>query len=89
VQICYLTCGFVDLQRSVGVCTALMEARIAGVMLLLSGLLTSWKLALDAATKSPKTIISFLDSAKRLEAYLAAQGLSPRVGCGRHPVRAC
>jgi len=27
-----------------------METRIAGVMPLLSGLLTSWKLALDAAT---------------------------------------
>ena len=50
MRICYLTCGFGDLQRSLGVCTALMETRIAGVMLLLSGLLTSWKLALDAAT---------------------------------------
>lgn len=35
----------------------------------------SWKLALDAANKLPKTIISYLDSAKRLEAYLAAEGL--------------
>ncbi len=61
-----------------GLGTALMETRIAGVMLLLSGLLTSWKLALDAASKSPKTTISFLDSARRLEAYLAAQGLPPK-----------
>ena len=44
-------------------------------MLLLSALLTSWKLALGAANKSPKTIISYPDSAKRLEAYLAAEGL--------------
>ena len=35
----------------------------------------SWKPALDAANKSPKTIISYLDSAKRLEAYMAAEGL--------------
>ncbi len=31
-------------------------------MMLLSALLPSWKLALDAANKSPKTIISYLDS---------------------------
>jgi len=43
----YLTCGFADLSRRVGVCSAL----------------------------TPKTIISYLDSAKRLEAYLAAEGL--------------
>ena len=34
-------------------------------MLLLPALLPSWKLACDAASKSPKTIISYLDSAKR------------------------
>jgi hypothetical protein len=39
-------------------------------MMLLSALLPSWKLAFDAAGKSPKTISSYLDSAKRLEAYL-------------------
>lgn len=43
--------------------------------MLLSALLPSWKLALDAANKSPKTISSYLDSIKRLEAYLAAEGL--------------
>ena len=43
--------------------------------MLLSALLPSWKLALDAAGKSPKTISSFLDSAKRLEAYLTTEGL--------------
>jgi site-specific recombinase XerD len=43
--------------------------------MILAALLPSWKLALDAANKSPKTIISYLDSVKRLEAYLAAEGL--------------
>ncbi len=65
MRICYLTCGFVDLQPSIRGCTALIETRIAGAMLLLSALLPSWKLACDAANKSPKTIISYLDSAKR------------------------
>ncbi len=37
-------------------------------------LLPPRKLALDAASKSRKTIISYLDSVKRLEAYLAARG---------------
>ena len=52
-------------------------------MMLLSALLPSGKLALDAAGKSPKTISSYLDSAKRLEAYLTTDGLpvEPR----RHP----
>jgi hypothetical protein len=36
--------------------------------MILTALLPSWKLALDAANKSPKTIVSYLDSAKRLEA---------------------
>ena len=40
----------------------------------LSALLPSWKLALDAAGKSPKTISSYLDSAKRLAAYLTTEG---------------
>ncbi len=38
--------------------------------MILTALLPSWKLALDAANKSPKTITSYLDSVKRLEAYL-------------------
>src|SRR5215469_14908645 len=41
--------------------------------MILTALLPSWKLALDAANKSPKTIVSYLDSVKRLEAYLAAE----------------
>ena len=44
-------------------------------VMLLSALMPSWKLALDAAGKSPKTISSYLDSAKRLEAYLTTEGL--------------
>jgi hypothetical protein len=43
-------------------------------MMLLSALLPSWRLAFDAAGKSPKTISSYLDSAKRLEAYLTTEG---------------
>jgi hypothetical protein len=41
----------------------------------LSDLKPCWMLALDAASKSPKTIISYLDSVKRLEAYLAVEEL--------------
>jgi hypothetical protein len=37
-------------------------------------LLPSRKLALGVANNSPKTIISYLDSVKRLEAYLATEG---------------
>jgi len=51
--------------------------------MLLSALLPSWKLALDAAGKSPKTISSYLDSAKRLEAYLTTEGAP--TGTRRHP----
>src|SRR5215472_12154094 len=50
----------------------LRETRIPGAVMILTALPPSWKLALDAADKSPKTIISYLDSVKRLEAYLAA-----------------
>jgi hypothetical protein len=41
--------------------------------MILTALLPSWKLALDGANKSPKTIVSYLDSVKRLEAYLATE----------------
>jgi site-specific recombinase XerD len=41
----------------------------------LNCLLPSWKLALDAANKSSETIVSYLDSVKRLEAYLATEEL--------------
>jgi hypothetical protein len=51
--------------------------------MLLSTPLPSWKLALDAAGQSPKTISSYLDSAKRLEAYLTTEGAP--TGTRRHP----
>jgi len=43
----------------------------------LTGLLPSWELALDAANKSPKTIRSYLDSVRKLDAYLTAQHMAP------------
>ena len=43
--------------------------------MILTALLPSWELALDAANKSPETIVSCLDSVKRLEAYLATEEL--------------
>lgn len=43
--------------------------------MILTELLPSWELALDAANKSPKTITSYLDTPKRLAAYLAANDL--------------
>jgi site-specific recombinase XerD len=43
--------------------------------MVLTALLPSWKLALDASNKSPETIKSYLDSVKRLEEYLAREGL--------------
>jgi site-specific recombinase XerD len=42
---------------------------------LLSSLVSSWQLALEAAGKSPKTVRSYTDSAKSLCAFLAAQSL--------------
>ena len=44
--------------------------------MILTALLPSWKLALDAANRSPKTITSYLDSVKRLEAYLTDEELA-------------
>jgi site-specific recombinase XerD len=41
----------------------------------LTGLLPSWELALSASNKSPATIVSYLDSVKRLDEFLTAQGL--------------
>jgi len=43
--------------------------------MILTALLPSWKLGLDAANKSPKTITSYLDTPKRLAAYLDREGL--------------
>jgi hypothetical protein len=40
-------------------------------VVLLSALLPSWKL--DLAGKSPKTTSPYLDSAKRVEAYLTTE----------------
>src|SRR5215467_1543104 len=59
------------------VSSALIELRISsGVCMELTALLPSWKLALDAANRSPKTITSYLDSVKRLEAYLTDEELA-------------
>jgi site-specific recombinase XerD len=44
-------------------------------MTILTALLPSWELALDAGNKSPTTITSYLDSAKRLAAYLGSENL--------------
>lgn len=41
----------------------------------LTGLLPSWRLALEAANRSPKTIRSYLDSVRKLQGYLAEQGM--------------
>jgi site-specific recombinase XerD len=41
----------------------------------LTAFVTSWQLALEAATKSPRTIRSYLDSVKALHAFLTAQRL--------------
>ena len=43
--------------------------------MIITDLLPSWKLALHAASKSPKAIASYPDTVKRLEAYLATEGL--------------
>jgi len=41
--------------------------------MILTDLLPSWELALQASNKSPGTITSYLDTAKRLAAYLASE----------------
>jgi hypothetical protein len=51
-------------------------------VVILAARLPSWRLALDAASMSPKTIISRRDSVKRLEAYLDADGLALQVQRG-------
>ncbi len=43
----------------------------------LMGLLPSWELALDAANKSPNTIVSYLDSVRRLDAWLVKHDQAP------------
>jgi site-specific recombinase XerD len=43
--------------------------------MILTGLLPSWELALDGANRSPKTIKAYFDSVRRLDAYLAKDGL--------------
>lgn|SRR5215467_3086301 len=42
----------------------------------LTAMLRSWRLALDAARKSPKTIRSYLDSVRALSRYLAEHGMT-------------
>jgi site-specific recombinase XerD len=41
----------------------------------LTAFVTSWQLALEAATKSPRTVRSYLDSVKALHAFLVGQGM--------------
>ncbi len=74
MQICYLTCGFVDLPLSAGACSPLTEPLTSVSPDNVLALLPSWGLAHYAA-KSCKTIISYLDPVKRFEAYLSAEGL--------------
>jgi site-specific recombinase XerD len=55
----------------------------------LTAFLTSWQLALEAAAKSPRTVRSYLDSARALHAYLIRQGLPSDVeGVDAEHVRA-
>lgn len=71
----YLTGGFADSSPSSDVSTPLVETRARGAVVTLTALPPFWKLALDATDKSPNTITFYLDSVKRLEAYLAGEGL--------------
>jgi site-specific recombinase XerD len=48
-------------------------AAAAGVNL--AAFVTSWQLSLEAAGKSPKTVRSYTDSVKALQAFLTAQGM--------------
>jgi integrase/recombinase XerD len=41
----------------------------------LAAFATSWQLALEAAGKSPRTVRSYLDSVRALQAFLAAHGM--------------
>lgn len=41
----------------------------------ITGLITSWQLALEAAAKSPKTVRSYIDSVKALHRFLVAEGM--------------
>ena len=41
----------------------------------MTAFVTSWQLALEAATKSPRTVRSYLDSVRALYAFLSAQGM--------------
>jgi site-specific recombinase XerD len=42
----------------------------------LAALVTSWRLALEAAGKSPKTVRSYTDSVKALQRFLVTQGMT-------------
>lgn len=44
-------------------------------MAMLAGFIPSWELALDAAGRSPKTLKAYFDSIRRLDAYLAQNGM--------------
>jgi site-specific recombinase XerD len=47
----------------------------------LTAFVTSWQLALEAATKSPRTVRSYLDSVRALHAFLTAQDMPSDVEC--------
>ena len=69
----YLNCGFADSSRSSDLSTPLAETWARGAVVALTASPPSWELALGAADKSPNTITFYLDSVKRLEAYLASE----------------
>jgi site-specific recombinase XerD len=73
VQVCYLTCGFVGHLPSAELRTALMKTPVPEQRGCSPPCrrLGRW----PSTPKSPKTIISHLVSAKRLEAYLEAEDL--------------
>src|SRR6266704_2782768 len=48
-------------------------ATAAGVSI--AAFVTSWQLSLEAANKSPKTVRSYTDSVKALQAFLTAQDM--------------
>src|SRR5690348_8319309 len=66
--------------------TSMREARrtrarcaVAAAGVDLAAFVTSWQLALEAAGKSPKTVRSYTDSVKALQAFLVAQGMTADV----------
>ena len=79
MRTCYLTCGFVNLLCSADACSPLIESWVAGVMVSAHSVAVL-EAGARRASKSPKTISPCLDPAKRLEAYLAAEGVPLEAG---------